>query len=136
MAGSNTSCDGVATTIASNSLALEPGGTYDLAASVAAGVLTVSVDDAAVLTSDVSAAVGKVGLYTSGNGIAIFEDVTVERPVAPADNGGATPADGTPGNGGVADNTTTGMTAAGGGGGGGGGCFINSSSHGLANVRK
>jgi hypothetical protein len=110
---------GVATTIASNSFALELGGTYDLAASVASGQLTVSVDGDAVLTTDIGTAVGKVGLYTSGNGIAIFDDVAVERPVAnvPADNG-------TRDNGG--DNTTPVTTT--GGSSGGGGCFVETAS--------
>jgi hypothetical protein len=115
---------GVATTIASNSFALELGGTYDLAASVASGQLTVSVDGDAVLTTDIGTAVGKVGLYTSGNGVAVFDDVTVEKPVVPADNGGQTPSDnGTPDSGGNG-NTTPDTTASGAGSGGSGGCFI------------
>jgi hypothetical protein len=81
------------------------------------------VDDAAILTSDVGSTVGKVGLYTIGTGIAIFDDVTVDRPVAPADNGGQTPDNGPPDNGGLADNMTP-DTSTGGGSGGGGGCFV------------
>jgi hypothetical protein len=73
-----------------------------------------------VLTGDVTATIGKVGLYTSGNGIAVFDDVTVDRPVAPADNGGQTPADNT-----TPGNTTTDSTPlTNSGQAGGGGCFI------------
>jgi hypothetical protein len=76
------------------------------------------MDGDAVLTADVGSTVGKVGFCTVGNGIAIFEDVAVERPAAdenvPPDNC-------TPDNGGT-DTTAPATTS--GGGSGSGGCFI------------